>query len=108
MRELSLLEDNENLQFMYSDAIFDIKAGIYALTDKHLILYNEEWNEKETIIEFNNINFLEIEFEKSSFIDSYITVETKSGIQVVFPVSSEKGRDRDFYNYLSSRVKKVD
>jgi hypothetical protein len=104
MRDLSLLQSKERVQYMYSDGLLDIKDGLYALTDQHLILYNEEWNEPKTIIEFNDIIDLYIDYDDSFLDDSYISVETKFGIQVNFPVSSEKGRDRDFFNYLNKKV----
>ena len=105
MQDLALFENGEQLQYMYSDALFDIKGGIYALTDQHLIIYNDEWNEPKTIIEFKDIIDLYIEYDDSFLLDSYITVETAYGMQVDFPVSSEKGRDRDFFNYLQEKVK---
>ena len=103
MRELSLLENSERLQYMYSDALFDIKDGIYALTDKHLIIYCDEWSDPKTIIAFNEIIDLYVEYDDSFINDSYITVEYAE-LQVSFPVSSEKGRDKDFFNYLYRKV----
>ena len=107
LAELNLLNDSEELLYMYSDALFKLKNGVYILTDEHLILYSDEWDEPETIISFDEITFLDIAYDDSFLDDSYITLETVYGVQAVFPVSSEKGRDKKFYRYLEDQVQSV-
>lgn len=104
IKELSLLTENESIVYLYSDAIWDIKNRVYLLTDKHLILYIEEWEDPKMIIEFDAIDFVHVEYDKSFLNDSFITVETNDGAYVEFPVSSEKGRDYDFFTYLQEKV----
>ena len=104
LNELSLIESDESIIYMYSDALFDIKEGVYILTNKHLIIYLEEWEDPRTIIEFEEIDFLDIEYDNSFFNDSFISVETDYGMTIEFPVSSERGRDRDFFKYLQKKV----
>ncbi|MFT5777103.1 MAG: hypothetical protein ACI837_000034 [Crocinitomicaceae bacterium] len=104
LRELSLIEADEKIQFLYSDALFSITKGVYVLTDKHLILYSEEWLEPERIFAFEEIYFLDITYDDSFFSDSYITVQTEYGMEIIFPVSSEKQRDYEFFHYLETKV----
>lgn len=104
MKELELIEEGEQVQFMYSDALLDIKGGIYAITDKHLVFYNKEWSQPKYIIGFDEIDYLNVEYNDSFLEDSYITIETFNGIQIVFPVSSEKNRDHEFFDYLSTKI----
>lgn len=106
LKELSLVNEDEQIVYMYSDAIFNIKGGVYLLTDKHLILYMEEWEDPKTIIEFEEIDFIDIVYDNSFLNDSFITVETENEI-VEFPVSSDMGRDRDFFTYLQKKVNDV-
>lgn len=100
IRNLNLLENNEKIKYFYSDGFYDIKEGFYFVTDQKLVAYNESWEEPETIIFFNEIISLDIEYNDSFYEDSFIMLETTDGMELDFPVSSERKRDKDFYNYL--------
>lgn len=100
IRSLNLLENNEKIKYFYSDGFYDIKEGFYFVTDQKLVAYNESWEEPETIVFFNEIISLDVEYNDSFYEDSYIMLETKDGMELDFPVSSERKRDKDFYNYL--------
>ena len=106
VKSLSLLSEDEKIIFLYSDAFLDIADGLYMLTNEHLTVYLAEWDEPELIIEFSEIDFIDIEYDDSFLTDSYVTVETEYGLVVEFPVSSEKGRDHDFFDYLQKKVEK--
>lgn len=108
VKNLELLQNDEKIQYFYSDGITDIKEGLYFVTDQKLVAYNKEWQEPKTIISFDEITSLDIEYNDSFFEDSFITVVTDE-FELDFPVSSEKKRDKDFYNYIlqKSNLKKV-
>ncbi len=106
IKSLSLLSEDEKIVFLYSDALLDITDGLYMLTNEHLTIYISEWDEPELIIEFSEIDFIDIEYDDSFLNDSYITIETEYGLIVEFPVSSDKGRDHDFFDYLQKKVEK--
>ncbi|MEH6538421.1 MAG: hypothetical protein V7719_18645 [Psychroserpens sp.] len=99
IRSLNLLENNEKIKYFYSDGFYDIKEGFYFVTDQKLVAYNESWEEPKTIIFFNEIISLDVEYNESFYEDSFIMVETNE-MELDFPVSSERKRDKDFYNYL--------
>ena len=105
IRELGLTEEDERVIYFYSDAVWDIKAGMYFVSDQHLVLYSEEWEEPQSIIGFEEITDLDVEYDDSFFVDTYVTVETDSGLEVTFPVSSEKGRDKKFVEHIISKMK---
>lgn len=105
IRDLGLLEENETIKYFYSDALFDIKEGLYFVTNLKLVAYCSEWEEPETIVPFNEITFLNVVYNESFYEDSFIMLETEYGLELEFPVSSEKGRDKDFFNYLLSKSK---
>lgn len=100
IRSLGLLSEDEKMKYFYTDAIIDIKSGLYFVTDRNLVLYCEDWEEPETIIDFKDIIKLEAEYDDTFLNDSMIYVVTKSGLEVSFPVSSEHGRDKDFVEYI--------
>ncbi|MEM8549453.1 MAG: hypothetical protein AAGF10_01555 [Verrucomicrobiota bacterium] len=105
IRSLNLLEEGETIKYFYSDAMFDIKDGMYFVTDRHLVVYSSAWDEPETIIDYAEITDVETEYDNSFFYDSYVTVETNSGMEVSFPVSSEKGRDKKFVEYMKAQIR---
>ncbi len=105
VRSLGLLEQDEQIKYFYSDALFSIENGMYFVTDKHLVLYCSEWEEPETIVRFKDISYIEVEYDESFLTDSFVTIETVDGLEVSFPVSSEKGRDKKFVEYIQKQMK---
>ncbi len=103
IRSLDLLAYDEKIKYFYTDAFIDIKEGLYFVTDQNLVLYNKAWGEPNTIIGFEEIIKLEAEYDDSFVNDSIVYVETKSGLEVSFPVSSEYGRDKDFVEYIRKK-----
>ena len=108
VQELGLLEEGEEIQYFYSDALTDITEGCYMVTDRHLILYSKRWPEPEIILAFDEIDSLEVEFDDSFFFDSYFTVGLEDGSDITFPISSEQEGDRRFYDYLEERRPKAE
>ena len=103
VRALDLLSEDEKIKYFYTDGLVDIKDGMYFVTDRNLVLYCNYWEEPETIIDFNEITKLEVEYDDSFLNDSMIYVETKSGLEVSFPVSSERGRDKKFVEHIRQK-----
>ncbi len=103
IRSLGLLSEDEKIKYFYTDAAFDIKEGLYFVTDRNLVLYCKEWEEPNIVIDFKKIIKVEAEYDDSFFNDSIIYVETQSGLEVEFPLSSERGRDKDFVEIIRQR-----
>ena len=104
IRTLELLEKEEKIIYFYTDALFDIKEGFYFVTDEHLVLYSQEWEEPKTIIDYKSITDIEVEYDDSFLDDSYVMVETTSGMSVSFPLSSEKGGDKKFVQHIKAKM----
>ncbi|MCI4666747.1 MAG: hypothetical protein MRZ79_01200 [Bacteroidia bacterium] len=104
IQSMNLLDEGEKIKYFYSDGLFDIKNGMYFVTDKKLVAYSKSWVEPQTIIPFEEIIFLDVNYDDSFFNDSFIHVMTSDGTELEFPVSSEKGRDKEFYNYLDEKT----
>jgi hypothetical protein len=104
IRELDLLEDSERIQYFYSDVLTDIRKGMYFVTDRKLVLYNANWEEPKLIAPFAVVTDAQLERNESFFEDSYITIRLDNGEVWMFPVSSERGNDKAFYDYLISRI----
>jgi hypothetical protein len=104
IRSLNLLSEGEQIKYFYSDALVDIKKGLYLVTDRNLVLYSTDWEEPETIIPFDRIKSLDVEYNDSFWDDSMVNVTTYSGMEVYFPVSSEKGLDRKFVQAIGKNL----
>jgi hypothetical protein len=101
--ELGLLDTNEKIEYLYTDALFDLEEGIYFVTNKHLVLFNQEWEPRGYIIPFENIRNVEIDYDYSYINDSSMTVRTLEHV-VSFPLSSNEGKDKLFMKYLSEMI----
>ena len=104
IRSLDLLEEGEAIRYFYSDAVFDIEAGLYFVTDQKLVLYSSGWEEPEIIIPLNEITSLHAVYDDSFLGDSMIYVTTHAGMEVSFPLSSYKGGDRRFVEAIKQKA----
>jgi len=104
IRSLKLLKEDERIKYFYSDAMLDIKTGLYFVTDKNLVLYSSEWEEPETIIPFEQISSLDAEYDDSFFNDTMVYITTYPGMSVSFPVSSDNGMDKRFIEAIEEKL----
>ena len=104
IRSLNLLEEDEQIRYFYSDALYDTKTGFYFVTDRNLILYSISWEEPETVIPFDQIESLDVQYDDSFWEDSYVFVTTSSGMEISFPVSSDKGLDKKFVKAIQEKM----
>ena len=104
IRSLGLLAEDEKIKYFYTDAFLDIKEGMYFVTDKNLVLYSSSWEVPETMIPFDQIASIEVQYDDSFFEDTSVFVTTHSGMEVSFPVSSEKERDRKFVGAIQEEL----
>jgi hypothetical protein len=107
IRSLNLLEEYEQIRFFYSDAMIDIKNGLYFVTDKNLVLYSRGWEEPETIIPFDQIASLDVRYDDSLVEDTIVFVTTRSGMLIYFPVSSVRGLDKKFVEAIREKLNVV-
>ena len=98
--ELGLLKEDEHLRYFYSIGLLSITEGLFFLTDKRFVAYSTDWEEPETFVPFEDIINLHVEYNENFLDDSFIYIETKDGVELDIPVSSEKGRDVLFYEFL--------
>ena len=104
IKGLKLLRHGEKIVYFYSDGFIDIKDGMYFVTDQNVVAYNNLWEEPETIIPFETIDSLSVDYDDSFLEDSYIFIRTLDGLEVTFPVSSERNRDKIFYEFIRKRL----
>lgn len=104
IKNLELLEENESIEWFYSDGMTDIRDGMYLLTDRRIILYCQEWEEPLFATYFTNLVGAEMETNNSFFMDGSITIETREGDEWFFPISSERGNDDKFFDYLIGKI----
>jgi hypothetical protein len=104
-KEVGALEEGEKIRFFYSDAWADIRDGFYFVSDRKVVVYTEVDSDTPlTIVEFEEIEDIELYRNESFFEDSVITIELKDDNWVSFPVSSELDRDEHFYDAIRKRT----
>ncbi len=104
VKSLGLLEEDETIQYFYSDGFLKIEQGMYFVTDKNLTLYSTEWPEPSLRIPLNELFYVEAEFNDSFFEDSYVTIASNDIEYAFFPLSSERGLDKKFVEYLEKHA----
>ena len=106
-QKLDLLEGGEKVIYYYSDALLDIEAGIYILTDRRIILHSNTWVTPTWKVVFHNINSVSLERDTSFFADSMVTLELNSGDVLIFPLSSFEEGDVKFVERLQRYMDEV-
>jgi hypothetical protein len=102
--DLKLLQEDEQIRYFYSDALLDIKDGLYFVTDRNLVIYSSEWEEPAEVMPLTDIIKLDVEYDESFFEDSTVYIETIQGMEISFPLSSEKGLDKKFVEAIREKM----
>lgn len=105
IRSLGVLEADEQIEYFYSDALFDIEDGFYLLTDRKVVVYSCDYEVPAVIVPLSEIADLSVTYDNSFFTDSLIRIISSDETAVTFPVSSEGGGDKTFYMALHKKWK---
>jgi hypothetical protein len=100
IQTLDLLEEGEQILYFYSDAMVDIEEGFYLLTDRKVAVYDNEWDPPDVRIPFSQIEDLDITYDESFWTDSTVLLVLTDGSEVWFPLSSDDGGDKKFFEAL--------
>ena len=93
LRGLGVLDPGEQIRFLYSDAMLDIRNGCYVVTDRKVIVYAKDAQQPATVVPFGRIADVELVRGDSDWEDGSITLTLIDGNIVSFPVSREEDRD---------------
>lgn len=104
LEELGVLETDEKILLFYSDGLLDIADGSYLLTDRHLIVYCDAWEQPLEKYPYSQVVDATLERDESFFTDSHLTVTLAEGFETSFPLSSEKNGDERFLEKLEEQM----
>ena len=90
IKELGLVDADEKIRFFYSDALYDIKEGMYFVTDRRLTIYLKEWDDPVHQLQLAEIDYLDAQYDDSFITDSWIRITTEFGEEAEFPLSVKK------------------
>ena len=95
VKEVGALEEGEEIQFLYSDALVDLRKGFYFVSDRRVVSYIQDSSVAPLkSLPFEDIEEIEFDKSESSFDNSYLTIFTKDDI-VAIPLSNfSKGDER--------------
>lgn len=94
----------KRLEEFYSDGLLDIADGSYLLTDRHLIVYCDAWEQPLEKYPYTQVVDATLERDESFFTDSHLTVILAEGFETSFPLSSEKNGDERFLEKLEEQM----
>ena len=103
LREMEIIEADEEVQFYYSPALLSFEAEGNLFTDRRVISYENKDVYSATWDEIENIEF---EDSDSFFEDAVITVTTTDDELFILFVCAESNLDNAFYKQLEKLWKK--
>ncbi|MCA9311603.1 MAG: hypothetical protein KDA21_10385 [Phycisphaerales bacterium] len=104
LRDVGDLEADETLLFFYSDGFMNIKDGFYYVSDRKVVVYDDDFSPALTSIPFAQIRSVDLSRDTSFMIDSTIFLELDDGRTISFPVSSEEDGDVRFTSAIEDRI----
>lgn len=104
---LGLLDSGERIRFFYSDGVTDIRNGFSFVSNKKVVVYNQEAVTPATVIQFSEIAAVDLVSSTEWYEDGTITLTLKSGDVVIFPVSSERGGDVQLADAIREEMAKL-
>jgi len=107
LRNLELLDKDERVAFFYSDALMNIKDGLYFVSDKKIAAYSKDWEPPAITADFDSIIELSFQQYDSFWDDSVIWIRTKDQTEFSILVSSEQGGDQRFHKHLLRKCKNI-
>lgn len=102
-----IVEADENIRFFYSTGVFSILEEGNILTDRRVISY--ERHQKELYVasaHYSEIWNYNVEYSNGFLDDTSITVFTRDDAEFLLYASPEEGGDREFVDFLQSRLEK--
>jgi len=102
-RQVGGLQQDETVEFLYSDGLVDIKEGFYYASDQKVGIFVAANDTPLTLIPFGTIRAVHLKRNESFLTDSSITILTNSNEISHFPVSSEMDLDVDMHQYILGR-----
>ena len=101
IRALDLLEPGEKVKYFYSDALVNIEDGFYLFTERKVVVHKSEYEQPAVVLpKWFFLKGMDIEFSGSTLEDSQVYLELADDGVVSFPVFSEGGGDKRFYEAL--------
>ncbi len=104
IRDLGVLQADEQIEYFYSDALTNIENGFYLLTDRNVVVYSREFEEPAIIVPLEDIVDAEAEYSDTWLEDGTIVLTLSDGTSVSFPVSSQGGGDRRMFSALKKKA----
>jgi hypothetical protein len=103
--DVGALGPDETILYFYSDGVTDIRNGFYFVSDKRIVIYSEyAAGDPLTVIEFDEVEGLNLSRDTSFFTDSQIYLDLKDGTPISFPVSSDNDGDERFFEAIREKV----
>ncbi len=100
IRQLGLLAEGERIKYFYSDGLLGIEEGMYFFTDDRIVVYGEDFEPSATIVSYDEVIDITVDFSDSWWVDGTIWVELADDRYVAIPISAEGGADEYFYDSL--------
>jgi hypothetical protein len=104
LHELGALESGEKVRFFYSTGLIDFRDGMYALTDRRLVLANRDWSEPLILIPLAEVSDLDVEYREGWTEDTVLSVVRADGEVFFIPLSTVGRGDRHFVAALRKAI----
>ena len=100
LEKLGLLEAGETVRLYYSTGFIDVAEGLAMLTDRRLVLYDQEASPPEVKVPFSELASMRVSYSDSWVDNTTVWIALKDGSRHSFELSSESGGDREFVSAL--------
>lgn len=100
IRDLGLLERDEELRYLASDGLFRIEEDLSFFTQRRLVLHCEEWETPTSAVNLRDIVSITPTFAESDFDFTCLDVVCEDGTELTVTLGSDAGGDKRYYEAL--------
>jgi len=100
IRNLGLIEQGEEIQYLYSGGTFRVEEDLSFFTQRRLVLHCEEWENPTLSVDLRDITSITPTMSESSFDDTSLAVKCEDGTELTVELGSDRGGDKRYYEAL--------
>ena len=100
IRDLGLLERDEELRYLASDGTFRIEEDLSFFTQRRLVLHCEEWETPTCAVNLRDIASITPSFAESDLDYTCLAVVCEDGTELTVTLQTDAGGDKRYYEAL--------
>lgn len=102
--DLNILSENETVDLIYSDGFFKFEDKLFIITNEHIIMHDEDWQQETYKEKLTNLLSVSIVDEESDDYVTMLKVDLKGDHYYQYYVTKTNDGDKKFINKINDII----